>query len=162
MFRSFLYIALLITTQLHLSCTGSDESIEDAPPAELQLLALQNETLWIQETTAANPYRVRLRNNLKEGFMIDAQTCEWIKEGIFSYRGFRSETAITEHSSRTLALKISSSNSDFNLELNYRMEITGDQMDFRLESNIPTVVSTFEGKMYRSEARAQNMCKDAD
>ena len=148
MYRSFLYIALLITTQLHLSCTGSDESIEDAPPAELQLLALQNETLWIQETTAANPYRVRLRNNLKEG--------------IFSYRGFRSETAITEHSSRTLALKISSSNSDFNLELNYRMEITDDQMDFRLESNIPTVVSTFEGKMYRSEARAQNMYKDAD
>lgn len=94
--------------------------------------------------------------------MIDAQTCEWIKEGSFSYRGFLSETQITEHTSNTLALKINSTNSEVDLVLNYRMQISGNEMDFRLESSLPSVVRTFEGRILRSEARAQNMCREAN
>lgn len=156
-FLSVFFLYMIIS-----ACAGTDESLEELPATERQLLSLNNETLWIQVTTAANPYRIRLRDNLKEGFMIDAQTCEWIKEGSFSYRGFLSETQITEHTSNTLALKINSTNSEVDLVLNYRMQISGNEMDFRLESSLPSVVRTFEGRMLRSEARAQNMCREAN
>lgn len=62
-FLSVFFLYMIIS-----ACAGTDESLEELPATERQLLSLNNETLWIQVTTAANPYRIRLRDNLKRRF----------------------------------------------------------------------------------------------
>lgn len=146
------FVCLLLFVQ----CTGTDESFD--PNLKYLLLNQHHETLWVEQTAALNPYRIRLRNDLEKGFMVDAQTCQWIKEGTFQYRGFDSTATLTEHTSTTLELTILSSNEVADLTLNYRMEIRDNRMEFALESSLPQVVASFEGVMLLSSATSKYTC----
>ncbi|MGC6479143.1 MAG: hypothetical protein ACON42_02060 [Flavobacteriaceae bacterium] len=146
---------------LCLCCSGDDESIDEATQQNL-LLTRNDEILWIESDNNLNPYRVRLRNNLEDGFMIDALSCQWIKDGNFTYKGFSSHTTILQHTATILELNIVSSNDFAEVELHYRMEISENRMNFELDSSHPEVVANFSGEMTKSTLRAENLCSTSN